>query len=239
MITSIYYYNYYKPNVLKNSAVSVVKQAPFKQNAHYNTTEKPINLSTAYKDDVLDYVKELSNSVNSTKVSASNLLEISKDLEYSENNKNIKEQKKKRTEEEMRADISKYGKRLSDALNRSLNFSRETSQSEDFNEFSKSLKNKASNSKSLEEMGLTFDTEFSFSDEMLDDLSFSDIKSVLKNATSDINDLYDTTNSFLKKPLASHMSFKSFSYYYSYTSGIIKNDSFNIISRGTIIDLEL
>lgn len=239
MITSIYYYNYYKPNILKNSAVSVVKQAPFKQNVHYNNTTKPISLSTAYKDDVLDYVKNLSDAVNSTKVSATNLLELTKDIEHNQSNKDLKEQKKKRTESEMRADISKYGKKLSDSLNKSINFSSTTSQSEEFDEFSKNLKMKASNSKSLEEIGLTFDTEFSFSDDALNDLNYSDVKNLFKNATSDINDLYDMTNDFLKKPLSSHMSFKSFSYYYSYTSGIIKTDSFNIISRGTILDLEL
>lgn len=243
MITSLYYYNYYKPNILKNTGISLVKQNSFKQVAHQNSSTKPINLSTAYKNNVLEYVKDLSNAVNTTKTSSTEIIALANDLTE---DKDIvkkgtnKELKKKRTDEENKKEAKNILAKLSDGLNKTVEFSKSSSQSEEFNSFSNNLKNFVSGSIPFKNLGLKFsDDKFIVDEDKINELDNAGLKKYLNGTKNDANEISKKAKEFLTKPLASHMSFKSFSYYYSYSSGIIKNDSFNLISTGTLLNLEL
>lgn len=243
MITSLYYYNYYKPNILKNTGVSLVKQNSFKQVAHQNSSTKPINLSAAYKNNVLEYVKDLSNAVNTTKTSSTEIIALANDLTEDKDTVKkgmSKDLKKKRTDEENKKEAKNILAKLSDGLNKTVEFSKSSSQSEEFNSFSNNLKNFVSGSIPFKNLGLTFsDDKFFVDEDKINELDNAGLKKYLNGSTNDASEISKKAKEFLTKPLASHMSFKSFSYYYSYSSGIIKNDSFNLISTGTLLNLEL
>ncbi len=240
MITSLHYYSYYKPRLLKNYNSNDVAQVPFKKSIA-NTQTKPYSLSTAYKDDVISYAKDLSDSVNNTKYSSNetiNLLE-----EYLENDSQKDKKKftfKKQAEKELDEKLNSSLKNLVKALNKSVDFKNQTSQSSNFNEFSKNLLNIANDSVALSQMGLTFnDGKYEFEEQDLSNLNSSDKKDLYTALKNDIENVNDVTKDFLSEPLSKHMSFKNFSYYYSYASGIVKKDSFGLFSTGTLVDLEL
>lgn len=240
MITSMYYQSVYRPNLFKSMDTKSIKQNLLRNSAN-GETSPPVNLSTAYKQDVLTYAKELSSSVNDTRTSSDEIINLVKDLSDNEDIKpNSKELKKKRTDSDILKDASSAVKKLAAALNKTISFSKDTSQSDEFNNFSMNLKDIVTDSDALKDIGIDFnDNKYSLDEEMLESTSAEKLKTALEGALADVSKIYSSTREFLSKPLSSHMEFKSFSYYYSYSAGIMKKDSFNLIETGTLLNLEL
>ncbi len=237
MITSLYYYNYYRPRILKSDKTQVV-QLPMKKLVT-SSQEKNYNLSTAYKSSVISYAKELSESVNSTKASTNEAITLIDDLIVDDDERS-KRGLKKRSESDSINSVGKSLKKLANALNKALSFEKSSSQSEEYNEFARNITDIASNSYALSDLGFSYnDGELSFNENQYNTLDIEDAKDFVKSAYEDLKNIYKNTTNFMSKPLSNYMEFKSFSYYYSYSTGIVKNDSFSIISRGTLLDLQL
>lgn len=240
MITSMYYQSVYRPNLFKSMDTKSIKQNLVRTSAK-GEASPPVNLSTAYKQNVLSYAKELSSSVNDTRTSSDEIINLVKDLSDDENTKpNSKELKKKKSDSDILKGARSGIKKLANALNKTISFSKDTSQSDDFDKFSINLKDIVANSDGLKDIGIDFaDNKYSLDEEIFEDASVDKVKNSLEGALSDLNKIYSSTREFLSKPLSSHMEFKSFSYYYSYSAGIMKNNSFNLIETGTLLNLEL
>ncbi len=236
MITSIYYYNYYRPRILKSDSTQV-RQLPIKK-LITSSQEKNYNLSTAYKDNVISYARNLSESINSTKTSTNETITLIDDFIVDDDRE--KQGLKKKNDSKNVTSLGKSFKKLADALNKTLNFEKSSSQSEEYNQFAKNIANIAGNSYALSDLGFNYnDGELSFNEEKFNTLNIEEATDYVKEAYKDLKDIYKNTGEFMSKPLSNHMSFKSFSYYYSYSTGIVKNDSFNLISTGTLLNLQL
>lgn len=278
MMTTLHYYGYY-PNRVLNKNTPEVKQLPYKKTVA-TTGSKPINLSTSYNGDVISYAKNLSESINSTKQSAGELLqfiakyisddklsntntsndedleiedtkeeseELSEDLEGSSdelqaNKKNYLKNFSKSSKFTLNDVSSIFGKikNLSASLNKTSDFKNNSSQSNEYNDFADNISNIVQYSPSLNEMGISYkDGQYEFNESKIESLSVDDLENMLASSYSDLLKMHDDTSSFLSKPLSNHMQFKSFSYYYSYSTGIQKNSSFNLFSSGTLLNLQL
>ncbi len=238
MITSLYYYNYYRPRILKSSGSTFVKQMPFKQTLAY-AQEKPYNLTAAYKDDVINYAKQLSDTVNETKTSTMETISIIDNMFSDDAKKEAKGLKKHNKDKDAVSikSLKRALKDLSGALNKTVDFK---SQSEEFNEYSQNIKEIVSSSDSLRDLGLVYeDGGYTVDPKKVSNLNPDELEDILKDSYDSLKGIYSNTSEFLRAPLSKHMAFKSFSYYYSYGTGIIKNDSFNLISTGTLLNLQL
>ncbi len=238
MITSLHYYNYYRPRILKTDSTSV-KQIPLKQTLAHNAS-KPYNLSRAYNDNVINYAKDLSDTVNGTKISSNAIVNYLEDLFVDDSNSLSKKNKRKNNEESLTETSKKPIKSLVDSLNKIANFEKNVSNSAEFNAYSKEISEMVENSDALREIGVSYDNgKYIFDESKSSNMNDEDFKQLLTESYQDIKNVNTKTNEFLSKPISNHMTFKSFSYYYSYSAGIIKNDSFNLISTGTLLDLQL
>ncbi len=231
MITSLYYYNYYKPHIFKNSETKVVKQVPFKQTVSYNNDKKPVNLSKAYNKNVIDYVNDLSTTINSVKVAGNETFQAFKRI-----NGNTR-----RSEEELKDDLIIALDDLASSLNATNNFSNDVSQSVDYNRYNDTIKEIFQNNKSvLEDIDLSYvDGNFNFDVLSFESKDLGELKTKVSLSENVINEINLVTKDFMEIPMSKHMEFKSFSYYFNYALGVMDKDSFGVIGSGTILDLQL
>ncbi len=237
MITSLHYYSYYRPRILRSDD-NAVRQVPFKKTVAYSKA-KPYNLSTAYKDNVISYAKDLSDSVNDTKTFTGETLSFINTMVTDDNEREQLGLAKKSNTKQINS-LKKTLKQLVKSFNKTKGFAENDNQSESFDLFSKNIEDIVSRGGALEDIGMYYSNgEYHYDENKLDYANYEEIKDKIVGAYDDLNEIHRATNEFMSKPLSSHMSFKSFSYYYSYSSGIVKNDSFNLISSGTLLNLEL
>ncbi len=236
MITSLHYYSYYRPRILKSDN-NAVRQVPFKKTVA-TSIPKPYNLSTAYKEDVISYAKDLSDATNDTKNSTNETLYLI-DSMISDDDEREQRGLGKKSNSKTIDNLKKSLKDMVKSFNKTSDFADKVSQSEGFNDFSQNLLNIV-NEESFQELGIYYqDDKYHYDEEKLASVSDENAKQKILSAYQGIKEIYKETGDFMKKPLSSHMSFKSFSYYYSYSAGVIKNESFNLISTGTLLNLEL
>jgi hypothetical protein len=62
---------------------------------------------------------------------------------------------------------------------------------------------------------------------------------VMSAARGVFEKIYNGAVNVMKKPLADHMEFKSYRYYYNYSRGITKEETFNGIGSGMMVDIAL
>ncbi len=266
MITTLHYYSYQsRISGLNNYGV---KQLPFKKTIA-TSQSKPFNMKTAYNGDVISYAKNLSESVNATKQTTTELLHVIsgfikdspvakdedddlKDLEeFNEDDISDEELEQihasfKKSSVKSKSALSNLNsifgkiKNLSQALNKTADFQNNSSESSQYNKYSSDISNIVQYSPSLNEMGIRYqEGEYQFDESVIDSLSVEDVENLLTKSYKDLLKISKNTSDLLAVPLSNHMTFKDFSYYYSYSTGIMKNNSFNLVSSGTLLNLEL
>lgn len=248
MISTLHYYGPY------NSHTDKASKTPYKK-AIVNNKEKSLKLDTAYKEDVISYAKNLSKSVNETKSAVYCLLDdISKLIPEEIDETNYKKSTKMKKQNDLNSDENEsddYDSQVADQFKKSLEnftsvlnktslFKKLSSQSEEFDDFSSKVSSIVKGSTSLDKLGLSFEEGNYYIDEtIMDSLSVDETKSLLKQSYDDVKSIYDKTSEFLSKPLANHMEFKNFSYYYSYSAGVMQNNAFSLFGSGILLNLEL
>lgn len=255
MISSLHYYGLF--NTTKSTSVNRI---PYKKSLE-NNKSKSLKLDTAYKKDIISYAKDLSQSVNETKTISYEVLKditklIPKELDdtkskksssNSKSNENDKDDNKNSGEGKSSLfglDIGKYlGESLNKfttALNKTASFKESSSQSKTFDNFSENIADMVKYSPSLNQLGISFkEGSYHIDENAIDNLSVDDAKNLLQQSYEDISKVYAETKNFLSVPLSDHMEFKNFSYYYSYSAGVVQNNSFNLFGTGTLVNLEL
>ncbi len=237
MITSLHYYSYYRPRILRSDD-NAVRQVPFKKTIAYSQP-KPYNLSTAYKDNVISYAKNLSDSVNDTKMYTNETLTLINTMVTDDSEREQLGLTKKNNSKTVDS-LKKSLKELAKSFNKAKGFADNNSQSDSYDKFSQEIESIIGQNGAMADIGIYYkDGEYQYNEEKLSNISFEEIKDKMITAYDELTEIHQKTKDFMSTPLSNHMSFKSFSYYYSYSAGIIKNDSFNLISSGTLLDLEL
>lgn len=243
MISSLHYYGYFDNSISKKN--NRVTQLPYK-NAIENNKSKSVKLDTAYKKDIISYAKDLSQSVNGTKTISYDLLNnISKYIP--DKIEDYKDKENKNTSEKeslfklnLDDNFTSALKKFASVLNKTTDFKEASSQSQNFNHFSESIEQLVKSSPSLNALGLFFEDErYDVNEDAINNLDDDYVLNLLEDSYKDISDVYNKTSEFLSAPLTDHMAFKNFSYYYSYSTGVMKNNSFNLFSVGTLLNLKL
>ncbi|MCL2873422.1 MAG: hypothetical protein FWE29_00665 [Defluviitaleaceae bacterium] len=93
----------------------------------------------------------------------------------------------------------------------------------------------------LSELGFGFDSkgELFFDTDYYNESSKNEIMTAIKNSSDIFYSIYEIAGNILEIPMAAHMNFRGFDYYYSYRATRRIEDTFRIIESGMLLDKAL
>lgn len=218
MLTSIFYYDYYKPYILNKDNKKNLRSFSFQKN---NSTERTYFMNKSLNDNTRSYIFEMSSNFNGLKNISNALTEK---LETRFMTEPIKE--------EIENNIENFTK----IYNRFIGFLDENLEnSEKFKNISNNIKTfSANNIKILNKMGINIGSNgLLYIKENNDLKNIQRDKEILKSFYSKI---YNSLCKFMQEPMSNHMEFKDFSFYFNY-SNEFKNNSFRLIQQGVLVNI--
>lgn len=241
MLTSLYYYGYYKPYIVndikrgnnKNTRISSYKQAIAEKNRTENSNTDLFSyyLNNAYKKEVVNYAADISSKYNGLKFDSQYILNKINSYDYEDefsDNKNS---------------LKSGFKRFTDRYNQYLDFSTDNEQTSVFlNEYTENINYRLdSNMDSLNSFGISKDENgYLHFDEnyfdSLDEKSFIQNENGIKNFCEQV---YNDTCDAMSIPMAEHMNFKKLEYYYNYIYSDKNYNPFKIIETGLLVDISV
>lgn len=233
MLTSIYYYDFYKPYILnadnkknvQKSRFSGIKSKEYIQNGSKESSSYFLN--HADKNEIKSFVLNVSDNVNGIKDTVRFLNNVA-------NGKNARRDEGK----------SAYGDGLEDFVedyNSLASFSDNNNVSQEIKAFKNSVERVISdNNNILKDVGVSIDGDIlEFDRSLYEDISNEEYKeksAVLNNVFSDI---YNDAINVLSKPMASHLNFKNLDFYYNYSFASKDMKPFQLLESGLIVDITL
>lgn len=232
MITNLFYYDHYRPYILKENKSKPLETSSSKSFMKSESSESEQEfsyfLNKAFKDDIKSYVSKISNSFNSLKNITNYLaLKLNNKFEIHENVENSAKQIHKFAE--------KYNQFL-DFYNSDYNANK------NFSEYVTSVQNTINENKdTLENIGiyLTSNNKLSLSEDFSQETLKGCSNNILNNLKYVCDVIYQKTFETMKEPLTSYMNFKDFSYYFNYSMDKNNMKTFTLLERGLLVDIEV
>ena len=222
MISTLHYYNSYKPFILDKQRARERKASPYKQTQgqKYKDTELTYFLNKSLNDNIKSYMFELSSNFNGLKNVANNIYEK---MYYGLSLDTLDENFEKFTHT-----YNRFKGFLEENTENSGNFTNILEKTKDIiNE----------NVDILDNIGIDI-SENGFLKLRKDDdtknynVEDEQIKKFYRN-------IYEKMCEFMSQPMSSHMEFKDFSYYFNYSGNYDKNNSFKLIEQGILVDISM
>lgn len=222
MISTLHYYNSYKPFILDRQRARERKASPYKQTQgqKYKDTELTYFLNKSLNDNIKSYMFELSSNFNGLKNVANNIYEK---MYYGLSLDTLDENFEKFTHT-----YNRFKGFLEENTENSGNFTNILEKTKDIiNE----------NVDILDNIGIDI-SENGFLKLRKDDdtknynVEDGQIKKFYRN-------IYEKMCEFMSQPMSSHMEFKDFSYYFNYSGDYDKNNSFKLIEQGILVDISM
>lgn len=242
MITTLYYYDHYKPYLIGNSSEQESKdgvstpstsRAKPKIQTQSSTKDRSIYLNKSLSKNIIGYVNDFSTMVNKMKDSSRHILKDMDELKSGTlNNQEFKE-----TKGWLEQDIEGFVASYNDVQS----FDKGKESSKIFNEFSSKIgKSVGGNVSKLKSLGVTMnDTgELEFDKEKYNSLSKNNLKKSISTTENTVFDVNQSTTQIMKEPLSKHLNFKELGYYYNYGIGG-GSDPHKLIGTGFVIDKSL
>lgn len=229
MLTNVHYYGHYKPYIFKDNRIKEFFNA---KNTHtidgYN-----VLLNKSLKNEVIKYVNLMSESIVNIKESINLIINHITDF-YSNQNKYTKEQITNWLQAELNIFVEE--------VNISLDLFKEQPHSKKLKEFANNFESTLEeNLEYLNNIGILKEesSNFKFNENTISKIDFDSDLDNLKTFLPIFQELYNDTVNLLKLPFNEHMQFKYLNYYYNYQMGKIKQNTFNIVQQGLIIDITI
>jgi hypothetical protein len=232
MLTSIYYYDYYKPYILKTNGINKTTQknrfSGIKTNDYVQNNESSAYfLNRSDKNEIKSLVSGISDNVNAVKDTARYLQSVT-------NAEGTKYDNAK----------SAYGDGLEDFVsdcNNLASFASSADLNSGISDFKENVSQIVSDNEetfskvgiSIDDGTLTFDTDVY---ENLSDDEYNELASTLNDTFSQV---YNEACDFLSKPMSSHLNFKNLDYYYNYSYASKDKAAFRLLETGLIVDIAL
>lgn len=232
MLTSLYYYNYYRPYIIKNNSNSIKNNLNRKDTKTFSNKEDnkfSFFLNKSLKNEVVQYASNISKDFNKIK-------DTSKYISYliGSKNSNIDEKKKN-----LSSNISDFVKEY----NEYLDFAEiNDKHSGALDDYANSIKYHVNNNiDNLNLIGVTVNTDekLSFNEEKIFNIKDSKFYDTIGNVKDLYNDIYFDTCEIMSFPMSKHMNFKGLDYYYNYKYASIEPNTFKIIEEGMLVDIML
>lgn len=222
MISTLHYYNSYKPFILDRQRARERKASPYKQTQgqKYKDTELTYFLNKSLNDNIKSYMFELSSNFNGLKNVANNIYEK---MYYGLSLDTLDENFEKFTHT-----YNRFKGFLEENTENSGNFTNILEKTKDIiNE----------NVDILDNIGIDISENVFLKlrkDDYTKNYNVEDgqIKKFYRN-------IYEKMCEFMSQPMSSHMEFKDFSYYFNYSGDYDKNNSFKLIEQGILVDISM
>lgn len=222
MISTLHYYNSYKPFILDRQRARERKASPYKQTQgqKYKDTELTYFLNKSLNDNIKSYMFELSSNFNGLKNVANNIYEK---MYYGLSLDTLDENFEKFTHT-----YNRFKGFLEENTENSGNFTNILEKTKDII---------SENVDILDNIGIDI-SENGFLKLRKDDdtknynVGDGQIKKFYRN-------IYEKMCEFMSQPMSSHMEFKDFSYYFNYSGDYDKNNSFKLIEQGILVDISM
>lgn len=234
MLTNIFYYNFYKPYIVKGtSSTKAVKKSNLKTAIAQSKAAKSGEAAYSYflnksiKSEVVSYAQDISKNLNS-----------------------IKDTTKYLTNRYSKANISGEGERnnFADGLEDFVN------QVNDFNSFFESTDKDSAVLKGYDNMledrivekeevlsvlGVerNEDGALSFDKDKFNEIKSENYIDNIFDCADLFNEIYKDTCEVMEIPLAEHMNFRNLDYYYNYTYAPKNKEAFKLIETGLLVDI--
>lgn len=234
MLTSLYYYGYYKPYIIKNSDSNNSLKNNFNRKNAKTYSNKEDNkfsffLNKSLKDEVIKYASNISKDFNGIKDTA-------KYASYMISSKNS-------TMEEKKKNVSDCVDEFVDKYNEYLDFAEANDKhSGALDDYANSIKYRINdNIDDLNTIGVTVDKNqrLNFDKEKFSNIKASQFNDVMGNIKEMYDDIYFDTCEIMSFPMSKHMNFKGLDYYYNYKYSSIEPNTFKIIEEGMLVDIAL
>ena len=233
MLTSLYYYGFYKPYIVretssapKASSVSA-RRSP---KAAESTRAESVLLNKTLKSDVVAYARNASASVTGLRGAAGRLSAAAERFGRSARENGLDETKNA---------FAKRAETFAEVFNTAKNFTQEQQHSEALRGYGRDAETLVSAyEQELNAIGFKKNENGAlvFNRETTADMDAATIQWALGDAEPLFKELYALSNDMLTEPLASHMQFKGFGFYYNYKLGKVQDNTFQMIEAGMIAD---
>lgn len=238
VLTSMYYYQHYRPYMIKPADASNRSDAIAKKQIVTENKEKPaeVALNKSLNSDVINYAKGIYSNVTDLKYTskkiAGDVRNYSKYKDYPEFDQDV-------FEEHFEKDLESFAS----SYNSSRKFLKGQQHSPYLAEVAGSLEKVVDDSaKVLSAMGMKRGKNGDIIINRAEEESFwktGDVKQKTEDAEKLFSAMSEEATEVLNNPMAKHMNFKSLNYYYNYQVDKVQVDSFQIIKTGLLVNLAL
>lgn len=233
MLTSIYYYNLYRPYIVGSRETNSPKRGRIADRRDTTSPESSGQmyiLNKSLKDEIVKYAHNVSYGVTNLRASTR---QTATDMENF--NRDIHSDGLEKAKEWLADDLQEFATQY----NASTGFMQSQKHSTDLRSFSCEVAdNLFYNQERLSMLGFSLSEsgQLSFSRDHLDGLSQDQINIAIGENIQIFSDMSRHTDKLLSEPLSEYMDFKGLSYHYNYKMGTMVTDGFGIIESGLLID---
>jgi hypothetical protein len=235
MLTSVYYYNIYKPYIVgtketNNYAPRRARIADKKEAPEALSGGRMYVLNKAVKEEIINYAQNVSFGVTNLRSSARH---TANDMEIF--NRNAHREGFGEAVDLLTEDLSKFTRHYNEATD----FLQNQEQSANLRTFSMEVTDNINyNKERLNMLGLSIneDGRMRFDKQAVREMSPERINIAIGENIRIFGDLSQHTENILTEPLIDHMKFKALNYHYNYKMGMMEADGFSLLEAGILVD---
>lgn len=239
MLTNLYYYDYYRPYILKNENLKSINRrnttksnedtsSSYSSEANESTKSFSFFLNKSLKNEIINYASTISKDFNSMKDTA----------RFMSNKLN----KNNLSDKENIEDISNGLDDFVNEYNEYLDFAEDNYENSNvLRDYAENVITMVSENKDyLAQIGININEDKKLTiDKTKFEKNINNITDISENIKKMYNDIYEDTCAVMNMPLSQHMNFKNLSYYYNYKYASIDYKTFNITDTGMLVDIRL
>jgi hypothetical protein len=232
MLTSVFYYNIYKPYIVGNSGKIGEANAPRKE--RIAQTNEPAGrifvLNKALRDEIVNYALEVSHGVTDLRTATKR---VAVDMD------NFNGMVHREGWDNARDNLADNLAQFSAGYNRTAEFMHNQPHSAGLRAYSgEVMENVSHNSERLQMLGLTLSDEgkMTFDRELVSAMNHSEINVAIGENIEIFEGLRSFTQQLMTEPLVDHMRFNSLSYHYNYRLGTMETDGYSLVEAGMLVD---
>jgi hypothetical protein len=232
MLTSVFYYNMYKPYIIGNAGNRSEGYVPRRERIAQGNEPagRVFVLNKALRNEIVSYAQSVSDGV-------SNLRDATKRTAVDMDNFNgaVHKEGFEAALENMADNLENFA----DFYNNSAGFMQNQQHSTGLRSYSGELvENVTHNRTRLEMLGLSLSEEgrISFNRERVSAMNHKEINVAIGENIEMFEGLRSHTQQLMTEPLIEHMRFRGLSYHYNYRMGTMETDGYSLIEAGMLVD---
>lgn len=232
MLTSVFYYNMYKPYIVGNSSSRAEGYSPRRERIAQSNEHsgRVYVLNKALRNEIVNYVRTVSDSVSDLRGSTRRTA-----IGMERFNGTVHREGFESALSEMAESLEGFAENYNSAAD----FMHTQAHSAGLRAYSNEVvENVHHNRNRLEMLGLTLgeDSRLRFNPDAVHGMNHQQINVAISENIEIFEGLRAYTRQLMTEPLVEHMRFRGLSYHYNYRMGTMETDGYSLIETGMIVD---